>query len=191
MPKIVDHEKRRVLISEATWRVIQKEGMEGATVRNIAKEAGLSLGALRHYFSTHEELLLYSMNLVKENAAKRMEKIAMGDLHPVEKVLRLLLEMIPTSSETRIEMEVWFAFMFHSLHKKETYVKYDDGIFTAILKMFDLLEHFGLLQEGIKKEEEAEILHALVDGLAIHGLVEPESLPRLKAEKLLNLHLQK
>ncbi len=40
--------------------------MEGATV-NIAQEAGLSLGALRHYFTTQDELLGYAMILVKES----------------------------------------------------------------------------------------------------------------------------
>lgn len=41
MPKIVDHEKRRKRIAKAMWKVILKKGMEGATVRNIAQEAGL------------------------------------------------------------------------------------------------------------------------------------------------------
>lgn len=45
MPKQIDHEKRRKQIAEATWRVILERGMEGASARNIAKEAGLSLEA--------------------------------------------------------------------------------------------------------------------------------------------------
>ena len=63
MPKQVDHEKRRRQIAEATWRLISTEGIEQATVRKIAQEAGLSLGALRHYFATQDELLRFSMEL--------------------------------------------------------------------------------------------------------------------------------
>ncbi|MBY6274089.1 MAG: TetR family transcriptional regulator, partial [Bacillaceae bacterium] len=60
MPKIVDHEQRKERIAEACWRVILKRGMKGATVRNIAKEAGLSPGSLRHYFSSQGDLYLYA-----------------------------------------------------------------------------------------------------------------------------------
>lgn len=71
MPKQIDHEKRRKEIAEATWRVILERGMEGASARNIAKEAGLSLGALRHYFSTQDELLVFAMKLVQEKVMAR------------------------------------------------------------------------------------------------------------------------
>ncbi|MGM0975119.1 MAG: TetR/AcrR family transcriptional regulator [Bacillota bacterium] len=64
MPKKVDHEKQKKVLAKAAWRVIKKEGIEGASVRKIAKEAGLSAGSLRHYFSNQSELLAYSMNLV-------------------------------------------------------------------------------------------------------------------------------
>ncbi len=75
MPKIIDHEKRRKQIAEATWRTILERGMEGATVRNIAQEAGLSLGALRHYFTTQDELLGYAMTLVKEKRPPELTKL--------------------------------------------------------------------------------------------------------------------
>lgn len=84
--------------------------MEGATVRNIAKEAGLSLGALRHYFSTQDDLLIYAMELVKERARARIDAIAMQELPPKEKVVRILLQLLPTTDETMAEMKVWFAF---------------------------------------------------------------------------------
>jgi AcrR family transcriptional regulator len=48
MPKIVDHDKQRVLVAEAAWRIIRKNGMEQASVRNIAEEAGISVGSMRH-----------------------------------------------------------------------------------------------------------------------------------------------
>ncbi len=71
MPKIVNHEHRRKLIGEAVWRFILKDGMNGATVRNIAKEAGLTLGSLRHYFNFQEELLVFSMEFVKKRVTER------------------------------------------------------------------------------------------------------------------------
>lgn len=173
MPKIVDHDERKKLIAEATWRVILKRGMEGATVRNIAEEAGLSLGALRHYFSTQTELIIYAMKLVKEKANARIIEIAMQDLPTKEKVLRILLELVPTNEETMAEMEVWFAFTAHARHHEDLFDAQHDGIFTGVKKLLIQLEKEQLLREDIEIELEAEKLYALIDGIALHAMLEP------------------
>ncbi|MET4562444.1 DNA-binding transcriptional regulator YbjK [Lysinibacillus parviboronicapiens] len=36
MPKIVNHEERKASIAKATWKVIARDGLKGATVRSIA-----------------------------------------------------------------------------------------------------------------------------------------------------------
>ena len=59
MPKIVDHDKQRQRVAEVALRVIQRGGLEKATVRNIAEEAELSVGSLRHYFTSQAELLAF------------------------------------------------------------------------------------------------------------------------------------
>ncbi|QDY46516.1 helix-turn-helix transcriptional regulator [Planococcus glaciei] len=76
MPKLTNHEEVKQSIAEAAWRVILEHGMEGASVRTIAKEADLSLGALRYYFKTQDELVAYSRELVyKKNGRKDGEGI--------------------------------------------------------------------------------------------------------------------
>ena len=50
MPKIVDHERRRAEIVQTTWRVIARRGLDGATLREVAAEAGYANGALKPYF---------------------------------------------------------------------------------------------------------------------------------------------
>ncbi|CAM4134528.1 TetR/AcrR family transcriptional regulator [Lederbergia lenta] len=190
MPKIIDHEKRKIQIAEATWRVILERGMEGATVRNIAKEADLSSGALRHYFSTQDELLMYAMNLVKENATARIEKIAQQNFPPKELVLKILMEIIPTNKETLAEMEVWFAFIAHFMHDKSVFEVHHDGILQGLQKLIELLEHFQLLKKELNKELEIEKLYALVDGLALHAMFEPNRIDKKKIEQVLFSHIQ-
>ncbi|WP_371176525.1 TetR/AcrR family transcriptional regulator [Bacillus atrophaeus] len=189
MPKRIDHEKRRKQIAEAAWRVILERGMEGATVRNIADKAELSLGALRHYFSTQDELLVYAMKLVKEKAAARINEIALQDLPPKEKILNILLEIVPTDDETRAEMEVWFAFTSYFRHKETVYDAQHDGIFIAMRKLIDYLDQFHLLQNHLDKEIETEKLYALIDGLALHAMLEPERVNKKRIERVLIQHL--
>ena len=46
MPKVVDHEERRRELAHAVWRVIRRQGVDRASVRTVALEAGWSPGAL-------------------------------------------------------------------------------------------------------------------------------------------------
>ncbi|MEK3937024.1 TetR family transcriptional regulator C-terminal domain-containing protein [Sporosarcina sp. FSL W7-1349] len=182
MPKIVDHEKRREQIAEAMWRVILDKGMEGATVRNIAEEAGLSLGALRHYFSNQDDLLVYAMTLVQERATARIGSVVTRDLQPKEMVIAVLLEIVPVNAETRAEMEVWFAFMAHVRHRKDTLAIPEDMILEGVQKLVGHLAASGVLKEGLDFELEVERLYSLIDGIAIHAFFEPK---RLKSEQVI------
>lgn len=190
MPKIVDHLERKNHIAEATWRVILNQGMKGASVRNIAKEAGLSLGALRHYFSTQDELLTFAMKLVKDKAAARIMEIAVLDLPPKDKVLKILLELVPVDNEKMAEMEVWFAFTFHTRYMAEdVFDAQHDGIFIGIKKLIDNLESHNQLRTGLDKTIEAERMYALIDGIAMHAMLEPERVNSERIENVLTYHI--
>src|SRR6187455_426727 len=58
MPKVVDIEQRRAELTEAAARLIARSGIESATMREVAAEAGWTTGALTHYFTDKRELLL-------------------------------------------------------------------------------------------------------------------------------------
>ena len=187
MPKIVDREKRKEMIAEATWQVILKQGMKGATVRNIAKEAQLSLGALRHYFSTQEELYMFAMKLVKERVLKRIEKIVASDLPPKEKFISVLEQLLPMDEESRAEMEVWLHFTNYFLGNEKLL---DDGIREGIEKALYFLECHQLLKDNIDIEIETERLHALVDGLALHRIMDKNRPTNEMMRQILTKHVE-
>jgi AcrR family transcriptional regulator len=189
MPKLVDHKKRKEQIAEATWRVILKKGMEGATVRNIANEAGLSLGSLRHYFSTQDELLVFAMKLVEERATDRINAIVTQDLPIKEKVLKILLELVPTTNETMAEMEVWFAFTFHTRHRNDISNTPGDKMYAGIKSTVHYLHETGFLKGNLDPDIEAEKLYALIDGLALHAMLEPERITPKQIDTVLKSHL--
>lgn len=189
MPKLVDHNKRKEHIAEATWRVILEKGMEGATVRNIAKEAGLSLGSLRHYFSTQEELLVFAMNLVEDRVTARIEKISTLDLPLKEKILKILLEIVPTNQETMAEMEVWLAFTFHNRHQNIRSNAPNDKLYAGMKNIVNYLHESHLLKENLDPSTETERLYALVDGLALHAMLDPERVNKQRVLAVFESHL--
>ena len=50
MPKIVDHDKRRQLIIDGMWKIVQRDGFDAVSVRSVAAEEGLSKSTIAHYF---------------------------------------------------------------------------------------------------------------------------------------------
>ncbi|GKV67512.1 HTH-type transcriptional regulator PksA [Sporosarcina sp. NCCP-2716] len=178
------------MIAEAMWRVILDKGMEGATVRNIAEEAGLSLGALRHYFRTQDDLLVYAMTLVQERATARIEQVARQALPPKEMVLAVLYEIVPLNAETRAEMEVWFAFIAYVNHRKDELPIPDDGVLEGVRKVLAYLEVSRLLSEGLDIDLEVERLYGLMDGIAIHALLQPNRLDADRVRRTIRYHIE-
>ncbi|WEZ71146.1 TetR/AcrR family transcriptional regulator [Bacillus altitudinis] len=89
--------------------MIKQEGLESASVRKIAVEAGISAGSMRHYFSTQQELFLFSMNLIQERVKERIAKLPLNG-STEENVFTLLEQVLPLDEERIFEMEVWQAF---------------------------------------------------------------------------------
>ena len=78
MPKIVDHDERRLELVDATWRIIARLGIEGATMREIATEAGFANGALKPYFPTKDTLLTFAFGHVFNRTNERIRRSDRG-----------------------------------------------------------------------------------------------------------------
>jgi AcrR family transcriptional regulator len=68
VPKIVDHDERRDELAEAFWRVLARDGLQGATTRAVCAEAGRSRDAVDHYFAGKDELVSFAVGLAVRRA---------------------------------------------------------------------------------------------------------------------------
>ena len=109
VPKVVDHEQRRRELVAATWAVVAAEGIEAATVRRIAEEAGCTTGRITHYFADKEEVLVAALRQVHRAAGKRM-LAATGERSGLEALRAVLAEALPLDEERILEWRVWLAF---------------------------------------------------------------------------------
>ncbi len=164
--------------------------MKGATVRNIAQESGLSLGALRHYFSTQDELLDFSMDLVKERAAARIYELSRLEIPIFQKALKILLELLPTDKDKLAEMEVWFAFNTHYRSSGSSYNILNDGILALIERMLRSMKESGALRPELDCELEIERLYALIDGIALHAYLDTKRVDYEQIVKLVTYHMR-
>jgi AcrR family transcriptional regulator len=191
MPKVVDHEQRRRELADAVWRVIRREGIDRASVRTVAAEAGWSPGALRHYFATQSALLAFAMRLVVQRIEGRIAALdrAADARESVEQVLH---ELLPLDDERRAENEVWLAFTARALIDPELRAQHNeihDALHQACASALKTLAAAGRAQVRPHTAVQVERLHALTDGLAVHTALRPELMPPERIIAVLRLHL--
>jgi AcrR family transcriptional regulator len=191
VPKIVDHDQRRADIAAAARRVLRRDGIDHLTVRNVAGEAGLSPGALRHYFPRQDDLVCFAL---EQFVADMRDRIATVDFptDPFEAAVLLVEQVLPLDDERRADMEVWFGYTerarFHPM-LREVSLASQDALVTLALSALRHLEAAGRLTDGLDLDLEADRLHALIDGLALHSYMHPERLPPDRLRQVVRHHL--
>ena len=190
MVKRTSTEARREEIADAVLQVIRRDGIGAASVRTVADEAGLSTGSLRHFFGTQSELLLFAMELVTRRVHERIAAIEFtGDLRADA---RLLAEQfVPLDADRRGEMDVWQAFVVAARTDPalaEVRDRTDREMYEGFLRLVGALHDAGLLAPDASVEVEAARLHALVDGLAAHGVNHPRRMGAERIHAVLDAH---
>lgn len=119
MPKQVDHHERREAIAHALWRVVDQQGWARATLREVAREAGVSLGQLQHYFSARAEMLAFGMEFASDETSRRVSRGLSSLPQPPQprEVLRLVLtEMLPLRPGSRATSRMNAAYVLEAMH---------------------------------------------------------------------------
>ncbi|MFJ4183642.1 TetR/AcrR family transcriptional regulator [Kitasatospora sp. NPDC089509] len=131
MPKQVDHQERRETIARALWRVVERRGARHLTLREVAQEAGISLGQLQHYFGSRAELLGFAMDLAGEQSGRRVER-ALAELgerpHPRAVLRALLVELLPLHADSRVTSRMSAAYVLEALHDEEVRARARSGL---------------------------------------------------------------
>lgn len=174
MPKQVDAGQRRRELAEAVWRVIRRDGLEHSSVRNVAREAGLSMGSLRHYFGSQDELLAFALRMVIERIERRIAALE-PQPDPRHRAERVLAELLPLDADRRAENEVWLAFTARALVDPQLRVLREQGYEMLRAGCHRLVRDLLPPQTPVEHVElETDRLHALLDGLAVHAATRPE-----------------
>jgi AcrR family transcriptional regulator len=185
----VDHAQRRQEIADALWRVIRRDGFAGASVRTVAAEAGWSTGSIRHYFSSQNELIAFAMQTLTELVQLRVAAAA-AEVRDVAGVADLLEEVLPMDAQRRAEAEVWLA-MSAAARTEDELRAITEESHRGLRRLCETSVRF-VVGDGAGRRDlvlETDRLHALVDGLALHGTMHPRLMPRTRMRAALLAHL--
>jgi len=186
VPKNVDHENRRLELAGALWRVAARDGLQAATVRSVAAESGWSSGALRHYFPSKSDMLLFAVDHAIGEVRRRVDRIDPSG--PGLSPLRSLLEeLLPLDEQRRVESDAWFTLAVRAqtdpeLRQRRREV---DGLIRSAVR--------GVVRQIVASHRDTDVetmrLHALLDGLVVQAIARPPVLTPADIRAVLDAHL--
>lgn len=170
MPKKVDHAERKDQIVEAAFRIIHYFGFEKTTLREIAKEAELSLGSVQHFFPKQKDIYMFAMDVIYQRFEERMQKVVQVDQGVFENAVRMIKQIVQVNTEEeRIENDIWVKFSIMATMNAE-YQEPKTGFREVHLNfakdIIRMLHENGYIKTPINIKDSA---HSLI--IFIHGLV--------------------
>jgi AcrR family transcriptional regulator len=175
MPKIVDWDERRDEILSATWRVIARNGIAGATIRAIAREAHCSAGILAHYFDDKEDILGSALLLSHRRVGSRMTVAAAG-LTGLKALRAVMLEALPLDErrdlEAQIEISFWGRALGNSRLRELQHSEFERFGRRLHAHLLEAAEH-GELDDGCDPALATHQLVVLIDGLSAQRVLYP------------------
>lgn len=180
----MDHEGRRRELADALWRVAARDGLRAATVRSVAAESGWSSGALRHYFPSKSDLLLFAVDHAIEEVRGRIERLR------DEGAVAVLEQLLPLDERRRVESDAWFALAVAA--EADAGLRRRRGELDTLIRsaVRDVVADLDGLAPHRDPALETRRLHALLDGLVVQAIARPPLLSPGDLRAILTAHLE-
>jgi AcrR family transcriptional regulator len=168
-------ERSKETILEAALPLFARQGYRGASLASIASAAGLTQPGLLHHFPSKEELLLGLLDWRDRDDGKRLSGLRDGDgLGYLER-----LEDLVAHNATAPELVALFTTLVgegtspeHPAH--EYFVERYRRIRGRALRTLREGQHAGEIREDVDLETIVPLLFAVMDGLQIQWLLDPD-----------------
>lgn len=165
-------------IVEATTRVLARKGYANTSLMDIAKEAGMSKGAVHYHFPTKESLMTVVLKTAAESVTKQTVEAWSAGKAPFDSVGAAIREMWRLRTGLANEVSVIADLLAQSLHDeklREPGAEYYRAITSDVQN--HLRENLGKigLRSKIPLEMIPRMLNALLDGFLAQHIVDPEA----------------
>lgn len=188
MPKIVDWDAKRDEILSATWRVIARDGLIGATIRAIAKEANCSRGILGHYFQDKADILGSALVLSHRRVGARMTAAA-AELSGLAALRVVMLEALPLDDRRDLEAQIEISFWGRALANAELRELQHTEFERLCARLRGHLQEAadaGQLRAGFDLDLATHQLVVLIDGLSAERVLYPDRASPVRQVEMLD-----
>ncbi|KLN63513.1 MULTISPECIES: transcriptional regulator BetI [Vibrio] len=190
MPKVGMPDIRKPQLVQATMAVIDRVGLQSASISLISKEAGVSSGIINHYFGGKHGLLEETMREIlrqlSSTVTDRLSKLPQG-AH--QQRINAIIDgnFVGYQAENKVA-KTWLAFWSYSVH---------DPALKRLQRVNEkrLLSHLRIELKALFNQDQAEIIAhgiaALIDGIWLRGTLNPQGIDAEKARLIINDYLDK
>ncbi|GIM93661.1 hypothetical protein Ato02nite_054540 [Paractinoplanes toevensis] len=167
----MDHEQRRRQIGEALLRIASTRGLQSATMREVAAEAGVSLRLVQYYFHTKEQLLVAALAYLAEQLTERVSASirALGPVTSRTVVYGTLTAVLPTDEESVRLTRAYTGFYTLVFSEPEMALRhgavYPDKLESLLAKHIAAAQEAGEIADDVDPALTAAALLALTNGL--------------------------
>lgn len=191
MPKIVDHEKRKLEIAAAACDAISDIGIENVKLTDIGEKAGYTTGAITHYFSNKTEVLLAAWEYAYQDFINQTNKASAREPYSL---INVLAKSLPISPRGRILTKVWIALTVRSLGSttlKKNHVRYRHLWTKRIKGELQRAQSLGILDQFIDVEIEAQMIPLVITGICMRAIMNPKKWPKSRQMEFLRHYVDK
>ena len=171
-------DQRRHQIMDAALTVFSHLGFERASMDDIAKEAGVSKGALYLYYKSKDAIIAKLLQLFFDQALKQVKLLAAGEGSVTEQLLAftrvLTREMDRMAAMQPISLQFYAIAARHATIRQHLRAYFAD--YRALME--EVIQRGiaqGELRADISPTETAVTLTALLEGLALLWLIDPQA----------------
>lgn len=168
MPKRVDALAQRQSLASAAITVIDGVGIEGARLRDVAKAARVTTGAVTHYFDGKDALLEAALAEVARRIRERLDDPADSRKSPLDQAAAFL----PLDEARRGEWRVWLAFWGRAIAEPRLAVVHRDHYAGFVERLAASFVAQGAAADQAQGLADAVI--AAIDGVGTRATLEPD-----------------
>lgn len=169
MPKLVDHNERRRILAESIIAVASDAGLGSATLRAVAKQAGMSMGTVQHYFANREQMLDFVLEYVQQERSERITLAisALPDPQPHAMLWAMIREVLSPDEKNLAFQKVHLMFVARAMSHEATATKLNAGR-TAVVQLFrQLLGDCGVDEAPAAAEALWSLMDTLPTGIVL------------------------
>jgi AcrR family transcriptional regulator len=159
--------KQRVI--DATMRVLKDHPIEEVTMRNIAKEAGVTTGSIYHHYANKDDLLFDVMQQSLHFSTKLYKTIQNEGFHKHGEDLLTEINIEVGKRISKVEQQKLHIQFFSDMMKRKSVIRdrYHDNYTELLDSVGNLMLKAYDLDENSNKKFMASILVAAIDGVAM------------------------
>lgn len=169
MPRKADPEARRAEVVAAAFRLLDRQGIEGFSMRAVAAEAGCTIGLINRWFESKDDLVTAAMEVAASSVVERCFATLRDPTGTIEKAIS---EFLPLDEARTSEKRVWVAFSALALGRPEIRERH--------------VSRYRELRRQLKREARAhgasaeestritDVLIALIDGIILNAVLDPD-----------------